>query len=170
VFIMRGEVWPSFRTLMNSKLVNTLIGKSILETLLVGGIAVGFYMTTFPPTFHGWGEVDYQSRSIVGWAVNSADEWERVEIQLFVDGKLVGTQTANQSRLDVVAAGWSVDPWHGYHFQLNSFPQGRHTARVYAVRQSGEGSRYTLQLLGDPINFQVHDGSWQPSSLPISEQ
>ena len=39
-----------------NKLVNVLIAKSILETILVGAIAVGVYMNAFPPTFHGWGE------------------------------------------------------------------------------------------------------------------
>ncbi len=41
---------------------------------------------------------------------------ERVEVQLFIDGKLVGTQVAHLSRPDVLAAGWSKDEWHGYNF------------------------------------------------------
>ena len=39
-----------------SQLVNVLIGKSILETILVGTLAVVVYLQAFPPTFHGWGE------------------------------------------------------------------------------------------------------------------
>ena len=35
---------------------NALIAKSILETILVGAIAVAVYMNAFPPTFKGWGE------------------------------------------------------------------------------------------------------------------
>jgi hypothetical protein len=39
-----------------------------------------------------------------------------------------------------------------------------HEARVYAVHSSGDGARYTLQLLGDPIKFDVsEDGTWKTS-------
>lgn len=147
----------------SSKLINVLIGKAIIETVLVGVIAVGFYVSAFPPTFHGWGEAVPASRSISGWAVNDASPWERVEVQLFIDGKLVGSQIANQSRPDVQAAGWARDEWHGYSFQVSAVSFGSHSARVYAVHPSGNGRRYTLQLLGDPILFTAEsDGSWKP--------
>jgi hypothetical protein len=143
------------------KLANILIGKAIIETLLVGALAVGFYFTAFPPTFHGWGEAQIQSKSIVGWAVNNASPWQRVEVQLFVDEKFVAARTAELSRPDVRNAGWSQDEWHGYSFQLNDFAPGIHFAKVYAVHKSGGGTRYTLQLLGDPIMFSVAEsGSW----------
>lgn len=145
-------------------LVNLLIGKSIAETILVGAIAVGAYVNAFPPTFHGWGEAVVETRSIAGWAVNDAAPSQRVEVQLFVDGKLSGTQTANVSRPDVVAAGWANDEWHGYSFALPALPAGNHEARVYAQHESGGAARYTLQLLGDPIRFVVNeDGSWRPN-------
>ena len=145
-----------------SQLVNLLIGKSIAETVLVGAIAVIVYLNVFPPTFYGWGEAVTETWSIAGWAVNDADPWERVQVQLFIDGKLSGAQVANQSRPDVMAAGWAKDEWHGYNFPLRSLPPGTHEARVYAVRESGGGTRYTLQLLGDPVRFVVNDdGQWR---------
>ena len=144
------------------RLVNLLIGKSIAETVLVGAIAVGVFLNAFPPTFHGWGEVVAEERAIAGWAVNDADPWERVEVQIFIDGKLAGPQTANVSRPDVAAAGWARDEWHGYKFAVPSLAAGAHEARVYALRESGGATRYTLQLLGDPIPFVVNDdGSWR---------
>jgi hypothetical protein len=144
------------------QLVNLLIGKSIAETMLVGAIAIAAYLSAFPPTFHGWGEAVVESRSIAGWAVNDASPWERVEVQLFIDGKLRGVQTANVSRPDVAKAGWARDEWHGYNFAMPSLPAGNHEARVYALRESGDGARYTLQMLGDPISFVVNaDGSWR---------
>lgn len=150
----------------SSTLINVLIAKGIIEALFVGAIAVGFHLTAFPPTFHGWGEAAYSSRSIAGWAVNDASPWERVEVQLFVDGKFVGTQVANLSRPDVKAEGWAKDAWHGYRFQLGEVSVGSHEARVYAVHPSGNGARYTLQLLGDPIVFSASvNGTWQPVSL-----
>jgi hypothetical protein len=138
-----------------TRLVNLLIAKSILETILVGTIAVVVYLNAFPPTFHGWGEAVAGTKSISGWVVSDADPWRRVEVQLFVDGKLIGTQVAHVSRPDVVAAGWSKDEWHGYSFEVDGLAAGPHEARVYALHASGNGARYTLQLLGDPIGFEV---------------
>ena len=145
-----------------TRLVNLLIAKSILETILVGTIAVVVYLNAFPPTFHGWGEAVAGTKSISGWVVNDAEPWRRVEVQLFVDGKPIGTQVAHLSRPDVVAAGWSKDEWHGYSFAVDELAAGSHEARVYALHSSGNGARYTLQLLGDPIRFEVNpDGSWR---------
>ena len=144
----------------SSRLVHLLIGKSILETLLVGGLAVFSFMTILPPYFHGWGEVT--TTGISGWAVNNGDPWERVEVQIFVDRKFFADGIANESRPDVSAAGWAKDPWHGYRFVLTAVPDKDkvqlHEARIYAVHDSGNGMRKSLQLLGDPIWFNVVDG------------
>ena len=145
----------------SSQLVNLLIAKSILETVLVGAIAVGVYMNAFPPTFRGWGEAVRETQTIAGWAINHADLWQRVEVQLFIDGEFQETQVANRSRPDVRAAGWAKDEWHGYMFALPRLDSGKHEARVYALHRSRDGGRYTLQMLGDPIRFEVKsDGSW----------
>jgi hypothetical protein len=144
-----------------TRLVNLLIAKSILETILVGTIAVVVYLNAFPPAFHGWGEAVAGTKSISGWVVSDADPWRRVEVQLFIDGKLIGTQVAHLSRPDVLAAGWSKDEWHGYSFVVDGLGPGTHVARVYAVHSSSNGARYTLQILGDPIKLEVSgDGSW----------
>ncbi len=149
---------------MKKQLVNLLIAKSILDTLLVGTIAVAAYFKAFPPTFRGWGEAVAESQSISGWAINDSDPWQRVEVQLFIDGKLVGTQVAHQSRRDVVTSRWARDEWHGYNFVVSGLAAGMHEARVYALHSSREGARYTLQMLGDPIKFQVTaEGYWQIS-------
>ena len=146
----------------SSKLAHILIGKAIIETILVGAIAVGFYVTAFPPTFHGWGQAVSESRSIAGWAVNNGSPWERVEVQLFIDGKFVAARPANLSRPDVSRAGWARDEWHGYRFDIGNIERGDHEARIYAVHSSGSLERYTLQLLGDPIRFSIlPDGRWE---------
>ena len=145
---------------MAKKLVNLLLAKSIIETIFVGVLAVVVYTKLFPPTFHGWGEAVVESRSLSGWAVDNADPWRRVEVQLFIDGKFVGTQAAQLSRPDVVAAGWAKDEWHGYSFVVNGLTVGMHEARVYALHK--QGNKYTLQMLGDVIRFQVEaDGRWR---------
>ena len=79
----------------------------------------------------------------------------------------MGNQVANLSRPDVSAAGWAKDEWHGYEFQSVKLNTGTHEARIYAVHQSGRGERYTLQLLGDPIELSVlPDGSWHNGPSP----
>ena len=152
------------------RLVNALIGKSIAETLLVGGLAVFAFITFLPPFFHGWGEVT--STGIQGWAVNNAAPWDRVEVYLYVDGEFVGREVANRSRPDVQAAGWARDEWHGYVFDVTPSSLPRHEtyfhmyqARVYALHDSGGGARKSLQMLGEPIFFFIDDGKLfrQPS-------
>ena len=148
-------------------LVHILLGKSIFETLLVVSLAVVFFLDAFP-RFHGWGEVT--PHGIAGWVVNNRIPWHRVEVQLFVDDQFVGRAVANQSRPDVVAAGWSKDEWHGYTFPIGSVPAGTHEARVYALHESGQGARKTLQLVGDPIRFIVsQDGTVEPLMAIHSE-
>ena len=117
------------------KVVHALIAKSLAETILVGTLAVAFYLSAFPPTFHGWGEA--WPHGIAGWVVNQAEPWERVEVQLFIDGKFVADSVASQSRPDVVVAGWARDEWHGYSFAAPPLSAGPHEARVYALHASG---------------------------------
>jgi hypothetical protein len=144
-----------------SKLVNLLIAKSMLETVLVGTIAVVVYLNAFPPVFQGWGEAVAETQTIHGWVVNYARSWERVEVQLFIDGRFLEKEEATHSRPDIVAAGWSSDEYHGYGFAVPKMEPGIHEARVYALHGSGNGARYTLQLVGDPIRFEIkNDGSW----------
>jgi len=137
----------------STSLINVLIGKSILEVLLVGALAVFTFISILPPYFHGWGEVT--NTGISGWVVNDAAPWDRVEVQLFIDGDFVASRVANESRRDVVTAGWSKDEWHGYTFPVISLSAGLHEARVYALHAGGNGTRKTLQLVGDPISFSV---------------
>lgn len=133
-------------------LVHVLIAKSIVETLFVSILVVVYFLDVFPH-FHGWGEVTPQA--ISGWAVNSRNAGERVEVQLFVDDKFVARTVANQSRPEVVAGGWARDEWHGFTISVSGMELGNHEARVYALHSSGRGARKTLQLVGHAFHFQV---------------
>jgi hypothetical protein len=147
------------------KLVHYLIGKSIAETTVVGILAVFFFVTVFPPYFHGWGQAT--AAGISGWVVDNGAPWDRVEVQLFIDGKFVANGIANLSRPDVLAAGWSRDEWHGYTFSVGRLDAGVHQALVYAMHESGKGARRTLQAVGDPIRFSVaNDGTLSDLSTP----
>jgi hypothetical protein len=146
----------------SARLVHLLIGKSIIETLLVGALAVFTFITVLPPYFHGWAELT--ESGISGWAVNNGSPWERVEVQLFVDGTFMADAIANQSRPDVLTAGWAKDEWHGYTFVVKSLPAGLHEARIYALHGSGGDVRKSLQLLGEPVIFAV-DNNGQPTAI-----
>ncbi len=149
------------------KLAHALIAKSMAELILVAALAVSFYLAAFPPSIHGWGEA--RPHGIAGWAVNHHKPWARLQVQLFIDGKFEASTMAYRSRPDVVAAGWSKDEWHGYEFEALATPApGRHEARVYALNSSRHGAQQTLQMVGDPIWFDVDDqGIWHP--LPDHE-
>jgi len=144
------------------KLVNLLLAKSILETIFVGTLAVVVYIKAFPPTFHGWGEAVVAEKAIYGWVVNNARPNERVEVEVYVDGSYSGRDLAGGPRPDIVVAGWSKDPYHGYAVWISKLPPGMHEARVYAVHRSDDGRKFTLQLIGDPIKFEndIHD-NWK---------
>lgn len=150
----------------SSRLVHLLIGKSIVETLVVGALAVFTFITVLPPFFHGWGEV--KEKGISGWAVNNASPWERVEVQLFVDGEFVADGIADKYRPDVSAAGWAKDSWHGYSFLIPAVPAGVHEARIYALHDSGSRTRKSLQLLGKPIVFGV-DSNGKPNPIFVRQ-
>ena len=136
-----------------SAFVQILIAKSVIETLLVGALTIGFFLIAFPPSFQGWGEAT--PHAIAGWVVNQRDRGRPVEVQLFIDDRFEATAFADRARPDVVAAGYAVDQWHGYSFEIPPVGEGPHAARVYAVHSSGVGARKTLQLVGDPIFFDV---------------
>lgn len=145
------------------KLAHALIAKSIAETIFIASLAVAFYFSSFPPVFRGWGEV--QPRAISGWVVDRFSPFDRVEVQLFVDGEFITSSKANLSRPDVVTAGWARDEWHGFSFTMISLRPGPHEARVYALHASANRARQSLQLIGDPIPFSVDESGSLRSDL-----
>jgi hypothetical protein len=147
-------------------MVHVLIAKSIIETLFVSALVVVYFLNVFPH-FHGWGEVTAQA--ISGWAVNSRNPAERVEVQLFVDDKFVARTVASQSRPQVVAGGWAADEWHGFTIPVSSIETGNHEARVYAIHSSEREARKTLQLVGHVVHFQISSDGRLKSLDPPNE-
>jgi len=135
-----------------SKLVQLLIAKSAIEIVLVAGLAVGFFLITFPH-FQGWGEAT--PRAIEGWVVSQQHPDQKVEVQLFIDDRFISSGVADRSRPDIVIAGKAKDEWHGFSFEIPALNQGYHVARAYAVHSTHQGTRKTLQLIGDPIPFDL---------------
>lgn len=142
----------------SSRLTSFLIAKSILEALLVGALAVGFYLSTFNPFFRGALD-EATAEHVYGWAVDEASPAHRVEVQLYVDGRFAGTTTANLPRPDVLAAGRAADESHGFEFKTPALNPGEHEARVYAVFAGTDESRRTLHQIGLARKFVVASGA-----------
>ena len=124
------------------------------EALLITAISVGFYFATTNP--YQRGVLDYADmQTVSGWAVDEAQPWARVEVQLYIDGRFVADGTAAEFRPDVREARRANDEWHGFVFKVPSLPPDEHEARVYAVHASSGGARRTLQLIGKPLRFRV---------------
>lgn len=158
LFLLQRMALKSMETVVGpearKRLTNYLIVKSIIEILFVGALAIGFYLTAFAPFFRGALDTA-DARNIAGWAVNQDEPQGHVEVQLYIDGQFAGDRMADIARPDVKAAGRALDERHGFVFDTPPLANGEHEARVYAVHESGQGQRRTLQLIGKPLHFTV---------------
>lgn len=157
----RTRLSPHART----RLVQLLIGKSIIEALFVGALACWAAYQTFPPFFRGSLDAAGDG-TVVGWAVDASRPAAHVELQLYVDGHFAGRDQADKSRPDVLAARRAQDAFHGFKFKLPPLPPGPHEARVYAVHTSGAGQRITLQQLDKALRFNVPPSAAN-ASVPV---
>lgn len=148
-------------SLRMTRLTYYLIVKAVIDILLVAALALGFYLTAFHPYFSGWVD-DANQRWVRGWVINKAMPAEPVEAQLYIDGRFVQSQPAAQARPDIVASHLAENEQHGFFFSTPPLEQGEHEARVYAVHESGEGARRTLQLVGQPFRFVVEANRAEP--------
>ena|GEM_PF-1037384 len=139
------------------RLTHLLVGKSLIEALFVGALAVVFIHQVIRPSFRG--SVDAAGAGgVSGWAVDAAAPAERVEVQLYIDGHYAARGWADESRPDVLAAGRAADEWHGFTLRPPALPPGEHEARVYAAHAAFGGWLYTLQQVDKPLRFNVAAG------------
>ena len=154
--ILRESVTLSalrMRAQSQQRLIQLLLGKSIVEALLVGAVSVAFYLVVTNPSLRG--SLDRaDERAISGWAVDGSASASRVPLQLFLDGQFAASGRAAQFRPDVRVAGYAGDDWHGFEFKTPALAPGEHEARVYALHGTS-GERQTLQLIGKPIRFRI---------------
>jgi len=144
---------PGLTPTARGRLVNVLLAKAAVDLLFVCALAVGFYYAAFRPTFQG--SLDHaDAESVRGWVVDKTDPGRRVEVHLYLDGRLAAAAAADAPRPDVLARGLAADERHGFVFLLDPPPPpGEHEARVYAVHASNEGRRRTLQQIGNTMKF-----------------
>lgn len=138
----------------SARFIQLLIGKSVIEALLITLVSIGFYLATTNPNIRGWLDGADQ-RSITGWVIDDTNASTRVEVQLFIDNRFVENRAAADSRPDLVPAKRAGDEWHGFIFATPPLSKGEHEARVYAVHRALSSSRVTLQMIGKPVRFRI---------------
>jgi hypothetical protein len=149
----RGQTLPAGA---RGRLVNVLLAKAAVDLLFVCALAAGFHYAAFRPSFRG--SLDHaDAHSVRGWVLDKSEPGRRVEVQLYLDGRLAASAEASEPRPDVAAKGYAPDERHGFVFALGALTPGEHEARVYAVHASDGGRRRTLQQIGGAMKFSVRE-------------
>lgn len=140
-----------------TKLLRAIIAKSFVEVALVCVVASLAAFTTFSPQLRGAIDVADQSQ-ISGWVNDPRLPDTALEVQLFIDGKFIASRLADDRREDLVSAGATTRPNHGFSFALEPFklPAGEHSAQVFAVRDAAGASKILLPVTAEPKNFQIN--------------
>jgi len=138
-------------------LLRAVIAKSFLEVALVCAVATLAAFSTFSPQLRGAIDVADRTR-IAGWVYDPQAPDRAIEVQLFIDGKFVATGWADERRDDLVQAGVTTRPNHGFHFPIESLnlPNGEHRAQVYAVRDATWANKILLPITTAPHAFHVN--------------
>jgi hypothetical protein len=139
-----------------SRLLKAVAAKSFIEVILLCVVATLAAFSTFSPRLRGAIDAADQTR-VAGWAVAPEAPEVAVEVQLFIDEKLVASKLADEKRIDLVRPGASSNPNHGFHFDLtqSGLAPGRHTAQVYALRPAGGPNKILLPVAKQPRVFEV---------------
>jgi hypothetical protein len=137
---------------LRARLTKLLLAKLTLDLAFVAALAVYTHAVAFRPFYSG--SLDYaDGRSVRGWVVDRFEPERAVEVQLYIDGRLAASGSADKPRPDVYEKGFAQDERHGFVFDFDQMQPGEHEARVYAVREGRGGARRTLQPIGDPQRF-----------------
>lgn len=139
-----------------TRLLHAIITKSMLELIALCVIASLAAWLHFNPQLRGAVDVADTQR-VAGWAADPLSPGEALEVQLFIDGNFSAARRANEKRDDLVSAGATRFPYHGFTFPLESLrlKTGQHLAQVYVVRPASSGSRILLPLAEKPLLFQT---------------
>lgn len=130
-----------------TKLLKAILAKAGLEFLVILiAISLAAYSHLNPPIR---GAIDIADATrIAGWAYDPREPNAGLEIQLFIDGKLVASRRADEQRDDLVMAGAAANVMHGFSFSVPELrlATGNHRVEVYAVR-AGAGRNKSLLIL-----------------------
>ncbi|MEP7340421.1 MAG: hypothetical protein ABI977_22005 [Acidobacteriota bacterium] len=139
-----------------SKLLHGVITKSFVEVGLVCVVATLAAFSTFSPQLRGAIDIADATR-IAGWVHDPQTPDQPIEVQLFIDGKFIATERADELRDDLVRTGATTQPNHGFNISVESLnlPNGEHQAQVYAVRESSGANKILLPVTTAPHAFHV---------------
>ena len=139
-----------------SKLLRAVLAKSFVEVVLVCVVATLAAFSTFSPQLRGAIDVADQVR-IAGWVHDPQTPEQPIEVQLFIDGKFIGTMRADERRDDLVQTGATTQPNHGFSFSIESLnlTNGEHQAQAYAVREATGANKILLPITTAPYAFRV---------------
>lgn len=139
-----------------TNLLRAIIAKSFVEVILVCVVVSLAAFSTFSPQLRGAIDVADQSQ-ISGWVNDPRLSDTALEVQLFIDGKFIASRLADDQREDLVSAGATTRPNHGFSFALEPFklPAGEHSAQVFAVRDATGTSKILLPVTAEPRTFQI---------------
>ncbi len=139
-----------------TRLLRAVLAKTALELLVICALVSLAAYWYFNPQLRGAIDVISVQR-IAGWTADPRRPGETIEVQLFIDGRFAAVSSAGERRDDLVSAGATAGPFHGFSFApaaLKLAP-GSHTAQVYAVRPSAAGSRILVPLSEKTLSFEV---------------
>jgi hypothetical protein len=141
---------------MATRLLRAVLAKSFIEIALVCLVATLAAFSNFSPLLRGAIDVA-DGTHIAGWAHDPRAPEEAVEVQLFIDDQFVATRRATEARADLVRAGATRHPDHGFTFPLTELrlSPGVHSAQVYAVRNSGTEHKVLLPLARTQATFNI---------------
>ena len=130
--------------------------KTLLEILFVCALVSFAAVRTFHPFLRGAIDLANGSR-VQGWAVDPSSEQEPVEVQLFVDDVFIAQTRADGERTDLVSAGVTSHPGHGFAFAIDGIKltPGTHRAQVYVLRRALGGSQILIPISKEPVVFSV---------------
>ncbi len=125
-----------------TNLLKAILAKAGLEFLvIIAAVSIAAYTHLYPPMR---GAIDIVEPShVVGWAYDPRKPNDTLAVQLFVDGKFVTTVEAHDPRPDLVSAGATITPAHGFSFALPPLPSGTYKINAYAVH-AGASQNQTL--------------------------
>jgi hypothetical protein len=139
-----------------SRLLKAIVAKSLIEIILVCVVATLAAFSTYNPRLRGAVEVANQTR-VAGWVLAPEAPEVVIEVQLFIDEKLLASKLAEEKRNDLVRFGVTSNPNHGFKFDLSraNLAPGIHTAQVYALRHASSANKILSPIAKQPIVFEV---------------
>lgn len=147
-----ATVTPSVAT----RLLRAILAKSFFELLFVCVVATFAAFQNYSPLLRGAIDIADTAR-VAGWAHDPLAPQETLDVQLFIDGQFIAARRADELRVDLVKAGATTHPNHGFSFELGllALANGPHTAQVYALRTAAGTNKMLLPLSKQPVLFQV---------------